>query len=78
VLLRQNRFTKAIRRLLHGGEKWSQSPVLHRTQRAYETHLSAGSIAVLAHGHIGTWPSWKWIPHPEFHQAGLFTEQMHR
>ena len=30
--------------------KWSQSPVLPRTQRAYETHLSAGSTAVLAQG----------------------------
>jgi hypothetical protein len=26
-------------------QKWSQSPVLPRTQRAYETHLSAGSTA---------------------------------
>jgi hypothetical protein len=31
--------------------KWSQSPVLPRTRRAYETHLSAGSTAVLTHGH---------------------------
>ncbi len=21
---------------------------------------------------------WKWSPHPELHQAGLLTEQMHR
>src|SRR5690606_16684374 len=27
--------------------KWSQSPVLPRTRRAYETHLSAGSTAVI-------------------------------
>lgn len=31
--------------------KWSQSPVLPRTRRVYEAHLSAGSTAVLAHGH---------------------------
>ena len=30
--------------------KWSQSPVLPWTQRAYETHLRAGSTAVLANG----------------------------
>src|SRR5687768_12654186 len=35
----------------------SQSPVLPRTQRAYETHLSAGSTAVLAHGHLKLEPS---------------------
>ena len=49
--------------------KWSQSPVLPWTQRAYETCLSAGSTA------IGLW---KWSPHPELHQAGLLTEQIHR
>src|SRR5688572_14840330 len=27
-------------------ERWSQSPVLPRTRRAYETHLSAGSTAI--------------------------------
>lgn len=31
--------------------KWSQSPVPPRTQRAYETLLSAGSTAMMAHGH---------------------------
>jgi len=30
--------------------KWSQSPVLPWAQRAYETCLSTGSTAVLAHG----------------------------
>jgi len=30
--------------------KWSQSPVLPQTQWAYETHLSAGSTAVLKIG----------------------------
>ena len=49
--------------------EWSQSPVLPWTQRAYETCLSAGSTA------IGLW---KWSPHPELHQAGLLTEQIHR
>src|SRR6266496_6262270 len=76
VMLRQEFITKEIRRLLHGGEHgppsrssksegWSQSPVLPRTQRAYETHLSAGSTA-------------KWIPHPELHRANSLTERMHR
>ncbi len=41
--------------------KWSQSPVLPWAERAYETCLSAGSIAVLAKA--------KWIPHPELHRA---------
>ena len=71
VMLRQNRFTKAIRRLLHGG-KWSQSPVPPRTRRAYETHLSPGSTAVLAHGHQN------WSPHPELHRANSLTERTHR
>ena len=53
--------------------KRSQSPVLPWAQQAYGTCLSAGSIAVLAHGH-----QWKWSPHPELHQAGLLTEQAHR
>lgn len=55
VLPRQDRFTKGIRRLLQGGKvavSWhSQSPVPPRTQRAYETHLSAGSTAMMPHGH---------------------------
>jgi hypothetical protein len=50
VLPRQDLFTKEIRRLLHGDKvavrKHSQSPVLPRTQRAYETRLSADSTAV--------------------------------
>ena len=49
--------------------KWSQSPVLPRTQPAYETHLSAGSTAV---------GLWKWSPHPELHRADSLTERMHR
>ena len=49
--------------------KWSQSPVLPWTQRAYETGLSAGSTA---------FELTKRSPHPELHQAGLLTEQMHR
>jgi len=47
-MLRLDRFTREIRRLLHGGEKWSQSPVLPWARRAYETCLSAGSTAWLA------------------------------
>ena len=49
--------------------KWSQSPVLPWTERAYETCLSAGSAAFELR---------KWSPHPELHQAGLLTEQIHR
>ena len=45
--------------------KWSQSPVLPWTWRAYETHLSAGSTA-------------KWSPHPELHRVVSLTERMHR
>ncbi len=41
--------------------KWSQPPVLPRTERAYEAHLSAGSTAVLP----------IWSPHPELHRAKL-------
>jgi hypothetical protein len=52
--LQQDRFTKTIHRLLNGGFLMvagmlmpaSQSPVLPRTQRAYETRLSAGSTAI--------------------------------
>jgi hypothetical protein len=46
--------------------KWSQSPVLPRTQRAYETCLSAGSAAKDR------------SPHPELHRAGFHTEEVHR
>ncbi len=46
-------------------EKWSQSRVLPSAQLAYETGLSAGSIAVLAHRHQ------KWSPHLELHRAEL-------
>ena len=39
--------------------KWSQSPVLPWAQQAYETCLSAGSIAVLAHSQHGNGsPTW--------------------
>src|SRR6266702_2295860 len=40
--------------------KWSQSPVMPWTQRAYETCLSAGSTAFGLR---------KWSPHPGLHQA---------
>jgi hypothetical protein len=48
--------------------KWSQSRVLPSAELAYETGLSAGPIAMLAHGHLGTPPT-KWSPHPELHRA---------
>jgi hypothetical protein len=50
--------------------KWSQSRVLPSAQLAYETGLSAGSIAMLPHGHPGTRPR-KWSPHPELHPPSL-------
>ena len=52
MLLRQNRFAKVIRpdASVHGGKvavrKHSQSRVLPSAKLAYETGLSAGSIAV--------------------------------
>ena len=46
-----------------------RSLVLPWIQRAYETCLSAGSTAFVLR---------KWSPHPELHQAGLLTEQIHR
>jgi hypothetical protein len=49
-------------------KKWSQSRVLPSAELAYETCLSAGSTAMLAHGHLGTRPT-KWSPHPELHRA---------
>src|SRR5690349_12424161 len=55
ILYKRNPQAAAWRR------KWSQSPVLPRIQRAYETHLSADSTA-------------KWSPHPELHQAHFRTE----
>jgi len=64
VLPRQEFFTKEIRRLLRGG-KWSQSRVLPSAELAYETGLSAGSIA-------------KWSPHSELHRADSLTERTHR
>jgi len=65
VLPRQNRFTKAIHRLLHGGE-WSPSPVLPRTRRAYETHLSAGSTAEMEPPPGMGFPSpARWMPQTE-------------
>jgi hypothetical protein len=52
--------------------KRSQSRVLPSAKLAYETYLSAGSIAVLADGHH------TWSPHPELHRADSLTERMHR
>src|SRR6476660_5734565 len=45
-------------------QKWSQSRVLPSAQLAYETGLSAGSIA-------------NWSPHPELHRVGSLTEREH-
>ena len=43
-------------------EGWSQSPVLPWAQRAYETCLSAGSTAVLPHGHKTGAPTRSGLP----------------
>jgi hypothetical protein len=56
--------------------KWSQSRVLPSAELAYETGLSAGSIAMLAHGHLGTQPQ-NWSPHPELHWVDSPTERAH-
>ena len=62
VLPRVLRFKRPLHHsLMLAARKWSQSRVLPSAKLAYETGLSAGSIAVLAHGHQ------KWIPHPELH-----------
>ena len=42
--------------------KWSQSPVLPRTRRAYETHVSAGSTAVLHSALSGLYSSLNGAP----------------
>lgn len=53
MMLRQDCFTKAIRRLLRGGiycgwhANASQSPVLPRAWLAYDACLNAGSTAVI-------------------------------
>lgn len=51
--------------------EWSQSRVLPSAELAYETGLSAGSIAVHADGEI-------WSPHSELHRADSLTERTHR
>jgi len=66
VLPRVLRFKRPLHHsLMLAARKWSQSRVLPSAELAYETGLSAGSIALLALGHQ------KWIPHPELHQAKL-------
>ena len=46
VLPRVLRFKRPLHHsLMLAARKWSQSPVLPRTRRAYETHLNAGSTA---------------------------------
>ncbi len=66
VLPRVLRFKRPLHHsLMLAARKWSQSPVLPSPELAYETGLSAGSIA-------------KWIPHPEWHRANSRTERAHR
>jgi len=60
-------------------EGWSQSRVLPSAELAYETGLSAGSIAsyfftfCTLHFSLFT----KWSPHPELHRVGSPTERAH-
>ena len=57
VLPRVLRFKRPLHHsLMLAARKWSQSRVLPSAELAYETGLSAGSIAVLADGHLGTPP----------------------
>ena len=57
VLPRVLRFKRPLHHsLMLAARKWSQSRVLPSAELAYETGLSAGSIAMLAHGHPGTRP----------------------
>ena len=57
VLPRVLRFKRPLHHsLMLAARKWSQSRVLPSAELAYETGLSAGSIAVLADGHLGTRP----------------------
>jgi hypothetical protein len=59
VLPRVMRFKRPLHpSLMLAARKWSQSRVLPSARLAYETGLSAGSIA-------------KWIPHPELHPPTL-------
>src|SRR5436190_10299762 len=65
VLPRVLRFKRPLHHsLMLAARKWSQSRVLPSAQLAYETGLSAGSIA-------------KWSPHPELHRVGSPTERVH-
>ena len=65
VLPRVLRFKRPLHHsLMLAARKWSQSRVLPSAKLAYETGLSAGSIA-------------KWIPHPELHRVGSPTERAH-
>jgi hypothetical protein len=53
VLPRVLRFKRPLHHsLMLAARKWSQSRVLPSAELAYETGLSAGSIAMLAHGHL--------------------------
>ena len=71
VLPRVLRFKRPLHHsLMLAARKWSQSRVLPSAELAYETGLSAGSIAVLAHGQ-------KWISHPELHRVGSPTKRAH-
>src|SRR5881394_1837623 len=57
----QRKSTGCCKEAVNG--EWSQSPVLPRTRRAYETHLSAGSTR---------------SPHSESHRADSLTERTYR
>ena len=66
VLPRVLRFRRPLHHsLMLAARKWSQSRVLPPAELAYETGLSAGSIA-------------SWSPHPELHRVDSPTERVHR
>ena len=83
VLLRQEFFTKEIRRLLHEGENrlsavarsegGSQSPVLPWARLAYDACLNAGSTAGMENEHLGGTLANRCAPFGFKNRVGLVT-----
>src|SRR5215472_6590183 len=72
VLPRVLRFKRPLHHsLMLAARESSQSRVLPSAELAYETGLSAGSIAVLAHGHQ------RMDPHANLHRVGSPTGREH-
>jgi len=72
VMLRLDFFTKEIRRLLHGGEKWSQSPVPPWARLAYDACLNAGSTAVVLNLEPPPGVAPNWLPYQGVHRSKCF------